>query len=124
MLVSPPVKSSEAMRARTGRLLTLAYLPLFVWSLIGAGWTTVNHRFTFPYWLAYLILVTLSLAFRRNIGAVVVMIGVGWCHALGAFALLTWLRLPSWTGPAFFASSFVLLIANAARVMNSRRRRR
>jgi len=124
MLASPPVKSPEPIRARTGRLLTLAYLPLFVWSLIGAGWTTVHHRFTFPYWLAYLILIVLSLVFRRSIGAVVLMIGVGWCHALGAFALLTWLRLPSWTGLAFIVPSLALLIVNAARVMNSLPRRR
>ena len=103
-----------------GRLLSVAYLPLFLWSLIGAGWTTAHHRFTLSYWLAYLILVALSLAFKRSVGLVVVMLGVGWCHALGAFALLDWLRLPFWVAPVFLVLSFALLIVNAARLGSAR----
>ena len=103
-----------------GRLLSVAYLPLFVWSLIGAGWTTAHHRFTLTYWLAYLILIAISLAFKRSVGLVVVMIGVGWCHALGAFALLAWLRWRSWTAGGFLVLSFALLSVNAARTASIR----
>jgi hypothetical protein len=120
MLACAPVKSPVSKRARINRLLSVVYLPLFVWSLIGAGWTTAHHRFTLSYWLAYLILVAISLAFKRRVGLVVVMIGVAWCHALGAFALLAWLRLRSWTGLVFFVLSFALLIVHGARAASMR----
>jgi hypothetical protein len=103
-----------------GRLLSVAYLPLFVWSLIGAGWTTAHYRFTLSYWLAYLILVAISLAFKRTVGLVVVMLGVAWCHALGAFALLAWLRLRSWTALVFLVLSLALLIVHGARAGSMR----
>ena len=120
MLACAPVKSPMPMRARLGRLLSVVYVPLFVWSLIGAGWTTAHHRFTLSFWLAYSILVAISLAFKRTVGLVVVMIGVAWCHALGAFALLAWLQLRSWTALVFLGVSFALLIVHGARVGSMR----
>jgi hypothetical protein len=114
------VKTPVSKRARRNRLLLLAYLPLFVWSLIGAGWTMAHHRFTFSFALAYAILVAISLAFRQTIGLVIVMLGVAGCHAFGAFALLAWLRLPFWTGVVFFVLSFALLIVHGARLGSAR----
>src|SRR3954447_1214186 len=113
MLACAPVKSQGlSKRARRNRLLLLAYLPLFVWSLIGAGWTMAHHRFTFSFALAYLILIAISVAFKRGVGLVIVMIGVAGCHAFGAFALNAWLRLPFWTAPVFLLSSLVLLVVH------------
>jgi hypothetical protein len=92
-------------------LLALAYLPFLAWSLIGAGWTLSHHPFTLWFTGAYLLVVIHALIFKRTVGGATVMTGLAGCHITTAFALHTWLHLPIWTVPLFFAASIGLLIA-------------
>jgi len=124
VLACPRVKSPVPIRVRADRLLLLASLPWAGWTAVGAAWTFGHHPFTGALSLPLLVSATISLAVKRGVGAVTVMIGVAWCQALAAFALHAWLKLPIWASAAFFVVSFVLLIAQAQRTMNRRRARR
>ena len=107
---------------RKTRMLLFAYLPFFLWSLVGGIWTAANHRFTFSFALAYLVLCAISFAFKRRLGAVTVMLGIAAFHALAAFALHASLRLPLWITPVFFVVSLALLLMVSVRVINRRPR--
>jgi hypothetical protein len=107
-------------RRRAGRLLWLAYLPYLAWSLIGTVWTMAHHRFTFVFAGALLALAGLWFAFKRRFGIVTVMCAVAGGHALGAFSLHAWLRLPLWMSALFFLVSLVLLVIQTVRVADSR----
>ena len=112
-----------APQDRKTRILLAAYLPFFVWTMIGGVWTATHHRFTFSFGLAFLILCAVNYAFKRSIGGITVMLGIAACQALGAFALHAWLRLPLGISVAFFAASLTLLLLLAPRVLLSRRLR-
>jgi hypothetical protein len=119
MLASATMKS--AARRREALLIPLfAYLPFLAWSLIGAGWTLWHHPFTLWFTGFYLLFVIHSLVFRRTVGGILVMIGIGACHLTAAFALHTWLGLPIWTVPVFLAVSTALLIVVRMRVASAR----
>jgi hypothetical protein len=102
---------------RTTRILLAAYLPFFVWSMVGGVWTAAHHRFTFSFGLVFLILCAINYAFKRRIGGITLMLGIAACQALGAFALHAWLRLPIWMSVTFFVPSLVLLMMVSARVL-------
>lgn len=104
-------------RNAANRILLAAYLPFFVWSMVGGVWTATHHRFTFSFGLAFLILCTINYVFKRRIGGVTLMLGIGACQALGAFALHAWLRLPLALSVIFFVASLALLIVVGARVL-------
>src|SRR5689334_21864747 len=105
VLGSAPQMNPPAPQHRETRLLLVAYLPFFVWSLVGGVWTAAHHRFTASFGLAFLILCAVNFAFRRRIGGITVMLGITACQALGAFALHAWLRLPLLMSVAFFVAS-------------------
>ena len=105
------------------RVLLLAYLPFFVWTLVGGMWTAVHHRFTFSFGLGFLGLCAVNYVFKRRIGGITVMLGIAACQALAAFALHAWLRLPLLLSVAFFAASMALLMLLSPRVMLTRRLR-
>jgi hypothetical protein len=107
---------------RKTRMLVLAYLPFFFWSLIGGIWTAAHYRVTFSFGLAYLVLCAVSFAFKRRLGAVPLMLGIAAFHALAAFALHASLRLPLWTSPVFFVVSLALMLVVSVRVLNRRPR--
>ena len=107
---------------RKTRMLVFAYLPFFLWSLIGGIWTAAHHRFTFSFGLAYLCLCAVSFAFKRRLGAVTAMLGIAAFHALAAFALHASLRMPLWTSALFFVLSIALLLMVSARVLRRRPR--
>ena len=109
------------MKSLSARILLAAYLPFFVWSMIGGVWTAAHYRFTFSFGLAYLGLCVISFIFKRRIGGVTVMLGIAGCQALGAFALHAWLRLPLWMSALFFAASLVLLLMLSPRMLLTRR---
>jgi hypothetical protein len=115
------MKSAAPSRVRAGRLLTAAYLPMLAWSLVSGGWALMVHPFTRWFGLAYLLLVFVSLAFKRKIGGVTAMLGIGGCQMTGAFALHAWLKLPIWTAAVFLVVSFALLIVNGVRAPALRR---
>ena len=115
------MKSLPRSRVLAGRILLAAYLPFFVWSLIGGVWTAAHHRFTFSFGLAYLGLCIISFVFRRRIDGVTVMLGIAGIQALGAFALHACLRLPLWMSATFFAASLVLLVMLSPRMLLTRR---
>jgi hypothetical protein len=104
-------------------ILLAAYLPFFVWAMVGGVWTAVHHRFTASFGLAFLILCTVNYVYKRSIGGITLMLGIAACQALGAFALHAWLRLPLLISVAFFAASLTLLLMLAPRVLLSRRLR-
>jgi hypothetical protein len=108
---------------RKTRILLVAYLPFFVWSMVGGVWTAAHHRFTFSFGLGFLALCAVNYAFKRRIGGVTVMLGIAACQALGAFALHAWLRLPLLLSVAFFAASMTLLLMVSPHVILTRRLR-
>ena len=99
------------------RVLLLAYLPFFVWTLVGGMWTAVHHHFTFSFGLGFLGLCAVNFVFKRRIGGITVMLGIAACQALGAFALHAWLRLPLLLSVAFFVASMTLLLLLSPRVI-------
>ena len=115
--MNPPSRS----RIPANGILLVAYLPFFLWSMVGGGWTASHHRFTASFGLAYLILCAVNYVFKRRIGGVTVMLGIAACQALGAFALHAWLRLPLWISVIFFVASMTLLLMLAPRTILSRR---
>lgn len=100
-------------------LLALAYFPFFAWSLIGAGWTLLHHRFSLWFTGAYLLVVIHSLVYKRTIGGATIMTGIAGCHLFTAFALNTWLHLPIWTVPTFFVASIALMLAVRVRAAST-----
>jgi hypothetical protein len=110
-------------RIWAGRVLTAAYAPFVLWSVIGSAWTFVHHRFTLAFVLAFAVFITPSLIFKRTVGSVTVMYGIAGCHALAAFALHAWLRLPLWVAGLFLAASLTLLVLHAMRAMTAAGRR-
>ena len=109
------------LRRRTGPILLLAYAPLLAWSMVASAWALANLPFTRVFLLVFVGFVAIPFAFGRRPGVVTFMAGLAACHALGAFALHTRLRLPFWTAGVFFLASFALLLAHGVRAMNAAR---
>jgi len=115
------MKSAAPVRRRTSFIASLlAYLPFFLWSMIGAGWTLWRHPFSRWFLGGYLLIVIHALVFRRSVGGATVMAGIAGCHMMAAFALHTWLHQPIWTVPVFFAASIALLILVRVRAASAR----
>jgi hypothetical protein len=123
VLGSAAQMASPAPQHRNTRLLLLAYLPFFVWSLVGGVWTAAHHRFTASFGLGFLMLCAVNYLFGRRIGGITLMLGIAAVQALGAFALHAWLRLPLLMSVAFFVASLTLLLMLGPRVILSRRLR-
>ena len=113
--------ASSRRRTQTDRILLAAYLPFFVWSMVGGFWTAAHHRFTASFGLAFLLLCAVNYIFKWRIGGITVMLGIAACQALGAFALHAWLRLPLLLSVLFFAASLALLLMVSPRVILNRR---
>jgi len=118
---SKDISSKPAPRRRTGAILFWLYAPLFAWSLAASGWALVHLPFTRVFLLVFLGFVVLPFPFGRRPGVVTFMTGIAGAHALGAFALHTWLRLPPWAAAAFLLVSLALLVAHGVRAMNAAR---
>src|SRR5262245_34338301 len=115
------MNASPRRRVQTDRILLAAYLPFFVWSMVGGVWTAAHHRFTASFGLAFLMLCTVNYVFKRRIGGITLMLGIAACQALGAFALHAWLRLPLLLSVFFFAASLALLLLVSPRTILNRR---
>jgi len=118
---SNDIPGKRAPRHRTGAILFWLYAPLFAWSLAAAGWGLVHLPFTRVFLLVFGAFVVLPFPFGRRPGVVTFMTGIAGAHALGAFALHTWLRLSAWTAAAFLLASLALLVAHGVRAMNAAR---
>jgi len=105
------MKSAAPVRLSTRFLASLlVYLPFFLWSMIGAGWTLWRHPFSRWFLGGYLLIIIHALVFGKSVGGATVMAGIAECHMMAAFALHTWLHLPIWTLSVFFCASIALLI--------------